>query len=101
MITAVQIIYILKGENNNMDIDESVADFMKAFLNTPEPEIDHEYFEIEDKFREMFGHGVPRAMLPDGMKTDTIKEAMKTCMENNEDNLFEVLGVKLDDNNIY
>jgi len=48
-----------------MDKNKSVADFMNSFLNTPEPKIDNEYYEIEEQYFRQFGHGVPREMLPD------------------------------------
>lgn len=43
-----------------MDKNKSVADFMNSFLNTPEPKIDNEYYEIEEQYFRQFGHGVPR-----------------------------------------
>ena len=33
-----------------MDKNKSVADFMNSFLNTPEPKIDNEYYEIEEQY---------------------------------------------------
>ena len=45
-----------------MDKNKSVADFMNSFLNTPEPKIDNEYYEIEEQYFRQFGHGVPRAV---------------------------------------
>ena len=38
-----------------MDKNKSVADFMNSFLNTPEPKIDNEYYEIEEQY---FGNSV-------------------------------------------
>lgn len=46
-----------------MDKNKSVADFMNSFLNTPEPKIDNEYYEIEEQYFRQFGHGVPRENL--------------------------------------
>ena len=84
-----------------MSIDKKVSDFMNAFLDTPEPDIDQEYYQIEEQYKAMFDHTVPRAMLPDSVSMDSIKSAMKTCIENKEDTLFELLGVELNDEYLY
>ena len=67
-----------------MDKNKSVADFMNSFLNTPEPKIDNEYYEIEEQYFRQFGHGVPREMLPDSISTEQIKQAMKKCILSKE-----------------
>lgn len=84
-----------------MSIDKKVSDFMDAFLDTPEPNIDQEYYQIEEQYRTLFGHTVPRAMLPDSISMDSIKTAMKTCIENKKDTLFELLGVELNNEYLY
>lgn len=84
-----------------MSIDKKVSDFMNAFLDNPEPNIDQEYYQIEEQYKALFGHTVPRAMLPDSISMDSIKFAMKTCIENNKDTLFELLGVELNDEYLY
>lgn len=84
-----------------MSIDKKVSDFMNAFLNTPEPSLDHEYYQIEEQYEKMFGHIVPRAMLPDSISMDNIKSAMKTCIENQKDTLFKLLGVELNNEYLY
>ena len=84
-----------------MNNEKKVSDFMNDFLNTPEPSIDQEYYQIEEKYKEMFGHNVPRAMLPDSISIDSIKTAMISCIENHDDNLFELLGVQLNDDYLY
>ena len=75
-----------------MDKNKSVADFMNSFLNTPEPKIDNEYYEIEEQYFRQFGHGVPR---------EKIKQAMKKCILSKKDNLFELLGIIINDNYLY
>ncbi len=84
-----------------MSKDKKVSDFMNVFLNTPEPNVDQEYYQIEEQYKAMFGHSVPRAMLPDGISMDIIKSAMKTCIENKKDTLFELIGVELNDEYLY
>ena len=84
-----------------MNMDKKVSDFMDAFLNKPEPNVDQEYYQIEEEYKRLFGHTVPRAMLPDSVSMDSIKIAMKTCIANKKDNLFELLGVSLNDGYLY
>ena len=74
---------------------------MNSFLNTPEPKIDNEYYEIEEQYFRQFGHGVPREMLPDSISTEQIKQAMKKCILSKKDNLFELLGIIINDNYLY
>ena len=64
-----------------MNMDKKVSDFMNAFISSPEPSIDHEYFQIEEQYEKLFGHTVPRAMLPDSVTMDRIKAAMKICIK--------------------
>ena len=49
------------------------------------------------------GHsrGVPREMLPDSISTEQIKQAMKKCILSKKDNLFELLGIIINDNYLY
>ena len=84
-----------------MNIDKKVSDFMNAFIDTPEASVDQEYYQIEEQYKAIFGHTVPRAMLPDSISMCSIKSAMKTCIENKKDTLFELLGVELNDEYLY
>ena len=69
--------------------------------HTREPKIDNEYYEIEEQYFRQFGHGVPREMLPDSISTEQIKQAMKKCILSKKDNLFELLGIIINDNYLY
>ena len=85
-----------------MDKNKSVADFMNSFLNTPEPKIDNEYYEIEEQYFRQFGHGVPREMLPDSISTEQIKQAMKKCIlyiKKRNDDMDEDNIITLNDEN--
>lgn len=86
---------------NKVNTDKKVADFMTSFLSSPEPEIDKEYFEIEEMYNKRFGHNVPRAMLPDALSMDDIKTAMKECLKTDRDNLFVLLGIDVDNEYLY
>lgn len=75
--------------------------YQDRYINTPEPKIDNEYYEIEEQYFRQFGHGVPREMLPDSISTEQIKQAMKKCILSKKDNLFELLGIIINDNYLY
>ena len=49
----------------------------------------------------MFGHGVPREMIPTSISMDDIKVAMKQCIEKKKDVLFELLGVEVNNTDLY
>ena len=85
-----------------MNTENTIADFMNSFIdNTPNPEIDREYFEIEEKYERLFGHFVPREMVPDSITDEKIKEAMKRCIETGKDTLFELLGITVNADYLY
>lgn len=60
-----------------------------------------EYDKIQEEYFSMFGYNVPRSLLPDAMSDEEIISAMKTCIENKKDTLFELLGVELNDEYLY
>ena len=84
-----------------MDINQKLSSFIDDFLETPTPDVDNKYFEIEELYFKMFGHYVPRAMLPDNITTVQIKKAMSDCLDKKEDILFELLGVEISDEVLY
>ncbi len=84
-----------------MDKIKNADDFLNAFSNDQTLQIDEEYYDIEDKFQEVFGHRVPREMLPDSFSMEDIKKAMRQCIENRTDNLFEILKVEINDEYLY
>lgn len=80
---------------------KDMMDFMNAFINSGELKVDEEMFELEQKYFEMFHHGVPREMIPPSISQFQIKEAVIKCIETGKDNLFELLGVTVDYRNLY
>ena len=78
-----------------------MMDFMNAFIDSGESKIDEEMFELEQKYSTKFGHGVPREMIPPSVSETQIKEAVQKCIETEQDNLFELLGVTIDNRNLY
>lgn len=84
-----------------MDTEKKVSDFMQAFLDTPEPKIDEEYYKLEEDYKKIFNHIVPTEMLPDSISSDDIKDAMKKCIDSKHDNLMEILRVEINDKYLY
>lgn len=79
----------------------SIENFMNAFLDSPIQEVDTEYIEIETKYEELFGHIVPREMLPSEVSVDSIKEAMLESVKLGKDIVMEKLGVEINPNYMY
>lgn len=75
-------------------------DFFKP-METKSSGIGTEYDKVQNEYFSMFGHNVPRSLLPDAMSDEQIISAMKTCIANKKDNLFELLGVKINEEYLY
>ena len=89
------------GSTNGISASTPQTSSFAVTPSTPEPKIDNEYYEIEEQYFRQFGHGVPREMLPDSISTEQIKQAMKKCILSKKDNLFELLGIIINDNYLY
>ena len=79
----------------------NINDFMNNFLDAPMPNVDSEYIEIEQKYKNTFGHIVPREMLPPSISTTDIKAAMIDSISKGQDSVFEYLGIEINPNYIY
>lgn len=77
-----------------------IDDFFKP-MKVSGQGIGTEYDKIQEEYFSMFGHNVPRSLLPDAMSDDEIISAMKACIFSKKDNLFEVLGVTISDDYLY
>ena len=85
-----------------MNNDKKIANLMNSFISQAPPStIDHEYYDIEEQYRNLFGHSVPREMLPDSITMEEIKDAMKKCIESKRDDLFQLLGVEINEEYLY
>lgn len=60
-----------------------------------------QYDKVQKEFFSMFGHNVPRSLLPDSMSEEQIIAAMEKCISTKTDNLFELLGVEINDEYLY
>ncbi len=76
-------------------------EFLDAFKDFPEFEEDQEYFDVEMKYKELFGHLVPREILPSSVSSEQIKDAMKKSIDSGEDMVSEILHITLNDKYIY
>lgn len=79
----------------------SIENFMNAFLDSPIQEIDQEYIDIESKYKALFGHIVPREMLPVEVTADAIKSAMLESIKLRKDIVMEKLGAEVNLDYLY
>lgn len=84
-----------------MDKAKKLIDFMNAFIDTPEPFANEEYQKIEKQYEEIFGHSVPREMVPSGISEKQLMDTLKECINSKSDNLFDRLGIKINYDNLY
>lgn len=80
---------------------DKVERYMKYLINKKNTDVDKEYLELLNKYREMFGKTVPTECLPSRITDVQIKQAMRECIETGQDNLLDILGVTIDDKVIY
>ena len=80
---------------------DKVKSYMEYLINKKNTSIDKEYYELHNKYREMFGKGVPTECLPSRITEEQIKQAMRECVETGQDNLLDILGVTIDDKVLY
>lgn len=79
---------------------KNVWDFMNAFIDTPLKE-EVVLSEFEKQYVKMFGHSVPREMLPPSVTEEQLDAALKKCVELKEDALFHLLGIKPSSDYLY
>lgn len=80
---------------------DKVKRYMKYLLNKKNTDVDKEYLELLNKYREMFGKTVPTECLPSRITDVQIKQAMRECIETGQDNLLDILDVTIDDTVLY
>lgn len=83
-------------------MDDKMMNFMNQFIDSGNNEaIDEELYSLERKYSELFGHAVPREMLPSGISNERMKESLQKCIELGKDSLFELFEVKIDKSALY
>lgn len=68
---------------------------LELFAGMPPAERNEELDVLENEFRKLFGHGIPRESLPDGITDEKMMEALQACIREKKDDLLNRLGVKL------
>ena len=68
--------------------------FMRQLIDDDINGFDDKKFELEQKYAAMFGHGVPREMLPPGISEEEIMKAVESCVQNQKDELMKILDVE-------
>jgi len=76
-------------------------DFMNAFIDKPAAGLNEEYLKIEKQYEDLFGHSIPREMLPVNISEDQLMNALKKCIDTKSDTLFEVLGIEINYDHLY
>ena len=79
---------------------KNVWDVINAFIDTPLVE-EVVLSKSEQQYVKMFGHSVPREMLPPSVTEEQLEAALKKCVELKEDDLFNLLGVTLSSDYLY
>ena len=80
---------------------DKVKRYMKYLINKKNTDVDKEYLELLNKYREMFGKTVPTECLPSRITDVQINQAMRECIETGQDNLLDILDVTFDDMVLY
>ena len=74
--------------------NKNVWDFMNTFIDAPLME-EVVVSEYEKQYEKVFGHSVPREMLPPSVTEEKLNVALKKCVEMKEDALFTILGITI------
>ncbi len=64
-------------------------------------QITDEYREVAKQFKRKFGYGVPLSMIPPITETSDLINRLKECINNDNDDLLESFGVKVDEGQLF
>ena len=64
-------------------------------------ELTEEYRTAAEKFRKIFGYGVPLSMIPPITETSDLIMHLEECVNNNKDDLLERYDVILEEGDLY
>ena len=54
-----------------------------------------------EQYINKFGHGLPMELIPDTISNTEIFQKVKVCLESNQDTLLEMLGIEINETDIY
>lgn len=77
-----------------------LEDFMFSLAQKP-AEGEVKISDTEKEYTRMFGHVVPREMIPPAVTEERLEEVMKACVESGKDELLQILGVQADEHKLY
>lgn len=80
--------------------NKNVWDFMDTFIDAPLTE-EVVISEYEKQYVKVFGHSVPREMLPPSVTEEQLDIALKKCVEMKKDALFSLLGISISSDYMY
>ena len=76
-------------------------DFFDMINTVNASESDKQYFELQNKYYKLFGHNIPRDMIPPSISEDAIVEAVKRCISEGKDILMDIFKIEIDSQNKY
>ena len=77
---------------NETDFDPHGLDL---FLQPVAPPQNKELDQAMEDYRKRFGYPVPLEMIPTQIDKAVLRAAVKTCVEEDNDNIFQYLGLEL------
>lgn len=82
-------------------MQNKVKNYMKYLINKKNTNVDKEYLELLNEYREIFGKNIPTECLPSRITDTQIKQTMRECIKTGHDSLLYILGVSIDDTVLY
>lgn len=84
-----------------MNQEQKMLQFLNSFSMDHCDPFTSVYRQVEKAYCSKFKHSVPREMLPDSISTEVLMKAMQECIDTNEDKLFEILGITINEEFLY
>lgn len=79
----------------------SVEDYMKSLTDDVVVNENQEITQLLKMYYEKFEKVVPTEMLPTSISEIELINAINKCIETNNDNIFEILNIKINYSNLY
>lgn len=83
----------MKDDKNNLSLDD-------LFYDDKSEEKNEEQVIIE-LYIDKFGHGLPLELIPDTISETEILQKARVCIDNNQDNLLQLLGIQINESDLY